>query len=66
MNHFFACRTADPREVWQHATEDDHGHIFTFFWHPITLPLDKSWAPIFHEAFAFFVPRLLEPGLAAG
>lgn len=56
--HFFACQPADLPDVWQHATEDDHGHTFSFFWHPVDRPLDGNWHPVFHEAFAFFAPRL--------
>jgi 8-oxo-dGTP pyrophosphatase MutT (NUDIX family) len=56
--HFFAYPTAHLPDAWQHTTEDDYGHTFAFFWHPIGLPLDRDWHPIFHEAFAFFAPRL--------
>ncbi len=56
--HFFAHQAEGLPESWVHATEDDHGHSFAFFWHPIGVPLDRGWHPIFHEAFAFFAPRL--------
>lgn len=34
--HFALCRVAPPvREAWQHFCDDDGGHLFRFFWHPI-------------------------------
>lgn len=42
-------RSADLPDAWQHITEDDQGHTFTFFWRP----LDQHWPAIFHEAFRF-------------
>ncbi|MGM4986502.1 NUDIX domain-containing protein [Rhizobium sp. 11_C7_N12_5] len=56
--HFFGCQAVGLPDTWQHLTADDHGHTFAFFWHPIDLPLDQDWHPIFHEAFNFFAPRL--------
>ncbi|WP_448951083.1 NUDIX domain-containing protein [Labrys neptuniae] len=56
--HFFRCLSSGLPERWQHAADDDLGHVFSFFWHPLNLPLDQEWHPIFHEAFAFFAPRL--------
>lgn len=56
--HFFAGHGPDLPDAWNHATEDDHGHNYAFFWHPIRRKLDDDWHPIFHQAFAFFVPRL--------
>lgn len=56
--HFFAYHSLSLPDAWLHATEDDFGHSFAFFWHSIHVPLDRDWHPIFHEAFKFFVPRL--------
>ena len=56
--HFFGCQAVGLPDTWQHLTADDHGHTFAFFWHPIDLPLDQDWHPIFHEAFNFFATRL--------
>ncbi len=34
--HFAICRVAPPvRESWQHYCQDDGGHLFKFFWHPL-------------------------------
>ena len=52
--YFFEGISAGIPDSWSHQTEDDHGHTFVFFWHPLDLKLDNEWHPIFHEAFAFF------------
>ncbi|MES5096909.1 NUDIX domain-containing protein [Agrobacterium sp. BA1120] len=57
--HFFAYRNSSLPDTWTHVTEDDDGHSFSFFWHSVQRPLDQQWHPIFHEAFTFFVPRVL-------
>ncbi|ATQ70737.1 DNA mismatch repair protein MutT (plasmid) [Methylosinus trichosporium OB3b] len=54
--HFFHFCSSGLPDTWQHQAEDDHGHTFSFFWHPIDLPLDRNWHPLFHEAFEFFAP----------
>ncbi len=54
--HFFKYSSSGLPDAWSHRTDDDLGHTFMFFWHPLTEPLDLDWHPIFHEAFAFFVP----------
>lgn len=25
-------------DTWSHATSDDYGHVFDFFWHPLDAP----------------------------
>ncbi|QCI97873.1 NUDIX hydrolase [Agrobacterium larrymoorei] len=56
--HFFACSKTSLPNSWDHATTDDYGHTFSFFWHPIERPLNSDWHSIFHEAFNFFVPKI--------
>lgn len=56
---FFAGKVPDLPDSWRHQTEDDFGHTFAFFWHPLSQPLNLDWHSVFHEAFAFFAPRLL-------
>src|SRR5262249_25687445 len=58
--HFYTWHSSGLPDRWHHATEDDFGHTFEFFWHPIGLPLDESWHPIFHEAYAFAASRLVQ------
>lgn len=47
---FFAVEATNLPDNWDHQTEDDFGHVFSFFWHPAALDLDDHWHPIFHEA----------------
>ena len=48
--HFFAVRADGLRNRWEYQTQDDHGHVFSFFWHPLAEDLDQDWHPDFHEA----------------
>jgi hypothetical protein len=48
--HFFAVEVGGLPLHWEHQTEDDDGHAFAFFWHPLTEDLDQDWHPMFHEA----------------
>ncbi|MBB3138723.1 8-oxo-dGTP pyrophosphatase MutT (NUDIX family) [Rhizobium pisi] len=57
--HFFRWQGLSLPDTWQHETTDDHGHTFSFFWHPIDVPLDQYCHSIFEEACEFFAPRLL-------
>lgn len=57
--HFFKYLSSGLPQTWSHQTEDDFGHTFTFFWHPLDKPLDQQWHLIFHEAFEFFAPLCL-------
>ena len=57
--HFFGCSMENLPDTWQHETEDDLGHTFAFFWHPLDKKPDDTWHPVFHEAFEFFAPRLI-------
>ena len=58
--HFYVWHSTGLLDTWSHATKDDHGHTFEFFWLPIDLPLDDSWHPIFHDAFYFLVGCIRE------
>jgi hypothetical protein len=33
--HLFGCASSGLLDTWKHQTEDDFGHVFTFFWHPL-------------------------------
>lgn len=56
--HFFNWRSTGLPDRWEHTTDDDGGHTFAFFWHPISVPLDEEWHPIFKEAFQFVCGHL--------
>jgi 8-oxo-dGTP pyrophosphatase MutT (NUDIX family) len=48
--HFFRCDVGGLPDQWDHATADDGGHVFSFFWHPLHQLPDAAWHPIFHAA----------------
>jgi 8-oxo-dGTP pyrophosphatase MutT (NUDIX family) len=35
---------------WSHWAEDDGGHLFRFFWHPLSQKAGVGWHPMFHQA----------------
>jgi len=37
-------------EDWSHFCEDDGGHIFEYFWHPLFETPDEDWHPVFKDA----------------
>ncbi|MDC7684246.1 GrpB family protein [Asticcacaulis sp. BYS171W] len=49
--HFYMTEISGMPDQWRHQTEDDHGHIFAFFWHPLYDDLDDQWHPLFHEMY---------------
>jgi 8-oxo-dGTP pyrophosphatase MutT (NUDIX family) len=51
--HLFLCSTGTLTDSWTHHTEDDGGHNFEFFWHPMDQPLDDEWHPDFEQAINF-------------
>jgi len=44
---------------WDHETEDDGGHIFSFFWQPLNAPLNDSWNEVYTNAFQY-IKKVLE------
>jgi 8-oxo-dGTP pyrophosphatase MutT (NUDIX family) len=50
--NFVLVEVADAMDEWTFRTEDDRGHEFSFFWHPMQEKLSSDWHPDFHEAFA--------------
>ncbi|MEM7242863.1 MAG: NUDIX domain-containing protein [Pseudomonadota bacterium] len=51
--HFFSYQADALPKTWHHQTLDDHGHVFSFFWHPLSAKLDGGWHQDFHEAMDF-------------
>lgn len=37
---------------WDHFCEDDGGHVFQCFWHPLSHEPSSEWHPIFVDALA--------------
>lgn len=56
--HFIVCEIGDTPDDWVHSTEDDGGHDFSFFWHPVNAPTDDEWHPNFVRALKFIEDRL--------
>ncbi len=58
--HAFVCEASDLEDRWTFFTEDDGGHEFRFFWHPIEEPADETWHIIFRQALEY-IRRNLRP-----
>ncbi len=57
---FVECIPAAPlAESWIHHAEDDGGHAFRFFWHPLHSPASPAqWHPLFRNALRFLQQAL--------
>jgi 8-oxo-dGTP pyrophosphatase MutT (NUDIX family) len=51
--HLFGCSTGVLPDAWTHHTEDDGGHDFEFFWHPLDQSLGDQWHPAFKQTINF-------------
>ena len=40
-------------DTWEFETEDDDGHIFSFFWQPLNSPLNDNWNQVYTDAFHY-------------
>lgn len=40
----------DLPDDWEHYCEDDGGHLFRFFWHPLLQTPSLEWHPVFVDA----------------
>ncbi|WP_225422482.1 NUDIX hydrolase [Pseudomonas huaxiensis] len=63
---FHLCTAHDPLpEHWTHQTEDDHGHLFSFFWAALDeLPWDECH-PLFQRALRFLLDGRLNAAVFA-
>lgn len=43
---------------WSHFANDDGGHLFELFWHPLDQPPGPDWHPVFQRALAYVRDRL--------
>lgn len=56
---FHECHVAQAlADTWVHLAEDDGGHAFRFFWHPLTSKPSEGWHQIFKDALGFLETRL--------
>ena len=61
------CTTeSDLPNNWTHGCEDDGGHSFEFFWHPLDAGASNEWHPVFARALDFVRNALASPSLRAG
>lgn len=58
--HAFLCWAPDLPHGWTHYAQDDDGHQFRFFWHPLDKTPDTSWHTIFRQAIAEIRTRIRE------
>ena len=38
-------------DTWNFQTQDDGGHVFSFFWQPLDKPLNENWKDVYRQAF---------------
>lgn len=57
--HLVICRADELPERWVHHCNDDGGHDFAFFWHPLDAPLSEDWHPAFKQVLDVVRSELL-------
>lgn len=58
---FHECHVAQELpDTWVHFAEDDGGHEFRFFWHPLISEASERWHQIFKDALSFLRITLAE------
>ncbi|UXL36409.1 MULTISPECIES: NUDIX domain-containing protein [Pseudomonas] len=58
---FHECHVAqDLPDTWVHFAEDDGGHEFRFFWHPLMSEPSERWHQVFRDALSFLRTALAE------
>ena len=51
---FHECHVAhELPDTWVHFAQDDGGHEFRFFWHPLMSEPSESWHQVFNDALSF-------------
>ena len=45
---------------WEYETNDDGGHIFSFFWQPLNSTLNGNWKDVYRDAFHYIKNALGE------
>ncbi|HBO0858111.1 NUDIX domain-containing protein [Pseudomonas aeruginosa] len=58
---FHECHVAQVLpDTWVHFAEDDGGHEFRFFWHPLMSEPSEKWHQVFKDALSFLRKTLAE------
>jgi hypothetical protein len=50
----------DLPDTWADFAEDDGGHEFRFFWHPLMSEPSENWHEVFKDALSFLRKRFTE------
>ena len=53
--HFVSTVGQGLPDSWEFQTQDDHGHVFKFFWHELDHELSQEWDHRYHRALAYFL-----------
>ncbi len=56
--HFIECEVGDLPNEWAHFTQDDGGHMFSFYWHPIAKQPCSEWHEVFVKAVQTIQKRI--------
>ena len=58
---FVLMRAPGLPDRWSHWCEDDGGHLFRFFWHPLARSPGRDWHPVHRQALAHVRAALRHP-----
>ena len=50
---FLMEHSEDLKETWKHFTIDGGGHMFSFFWQPLSRELNSEWNLLFRGAMLY-------------
>ena len=53
---------SDLPDQWEHFCEDDGGHVFQFFWHPLRREASADWDVVFADALRAVRETLIRSG----
>ncbi len=56
--HFWRVACHDLPSEWTFHTEDDGGHAFAFFWHPLHTTNRDGFAPRFQRALTYIADQM--------
>ena len=56
---FHLCEVDSSPESWTYRANDDGGHDFKFFWHPLSQQPNQQWHWLFQGALKYIAIKLL-------